>query len=266
MKRGLALAYGLLAYAFFLGTFLYAIGFVGNVAVPKTIDTGTVAPLAQAALIDIVLLSLFALQHSVMARQGFKRRWTRVVPRHLERSTYVIAATAALALLLWQWRPIPSPVWDVRGTPLGAVLAGAFWLGWGLLLIATFLIDHFELFGLRQVFAHTRGGGFHSPDFRTPALYRVVRHPIYLGFVIAFWSAPFMSAGHLLFSVATTGYILVGICFEERYLIAAYGQRYREYRARVPMLIPLLKMRRGDGAHRGGAKSGSAPGQVGGGE
>lgn len=254
MKRWLALAYGVLAYAFFLCTFLYAIGFIGNVAVPKTIDTGAAVPLPKAILADVVLLSLFALQHSIMARRGFKQLWTRLVSRHIERSTFVVAASAVLALLLWQWRPIPAAVWDVRGTTLGAVLSGTFWLGWGLLLIATFLINHFELFGLQQVWAHARGAEFHSPDFKTPALYRVVRHPIYLGFVIAFWSAPVMSVGHLLFSVATTGYILLGICFEERDLIAAYGQRYREYRARIPMLIPLLKVRRGGQARDDGAK------------
>lgn len=254
MKKSLALVYGVLAYAFFFGTFLYAIGFVGNLAVPKTIDTRGAADVPQAVLIDVVLLSLFALQHSIMARQGFKRAWTRIVSPHVERSTFVVAASAVLALLLWQWRAIPAGVWDVRGTALGTVLSGTFWLGWGLLLVATFVIDHFELFGLRQVFTYVRGGESHSPEFKTPALYRLVRHPIYLGFVIAFWSAPFMSVGHLLFSVATTGYILVGICFEERDLIAAYGQRYREYRARVPMLIPLLKVGRGDAAPRGGAK------------
>lgn len=260
MKRLLALLYGVLAYAFFFGTFLYAIGFIGNVAVPKTIDTGAVVPLSKAALTDVVLLSLFALQHSVMARRGFKRVWTRLVPWHIERSTFVVAATAVLALLLWQWRPIPAAVWDARGTVLGEVLSGTFWIGWGLLLISTFLIDHFELFGLQQVWAYARGGESHRPDFKTPALYRLVRHPIYLGFVIAFWSAPFMSIGHLLFSVATTGYILLGICFEERDLIAAYGQRYREYRVRVPMLIPLLRLRRGDEIPPDGAKGRSTAG------
>lgn len=263
MKKSVALVYGLLAYAFFFCTFLYAIAFIGNFAVTgtiaKTIDTGPAAAVPKAVIIDLILLSLFALQHSVMARQGFKRAWTRIVPRHLERSTFVVAASAVLALLLWQWRPIPAEVWDVRGTMLGTVLAGTYWLGWGLLLLSTFLIDHFELFGLRQVWAYARGDEFHAPDFKTPALYRLVRHPIYLGFVIAFWSAPAMSVGHLLFSAAATGYILLGICFEERDLIAAYGQRYREYRARVPMLIPLPRAR-SDAAPRGGAKRRTAAG------
>jgi protein-S-isoprenylcysteine O-methyltransferase Ste14 len=243
MKRIFALFYGVLAYAFFLATFLYAIGFVGNV-VPKSIDKGTTTSLPSALLIDVLLLSLFAVQHSVMARQGFKRQWTRLVSWHIERSTFVVAATSALALLIWQWRPIPGNVWDVRGTTLGIVFGILFWVGWAILLISTFLINHFELFGLQQVWAYSRGQQFHRPSFKAPALYRIVRHPIYLGFVIAFWAAPVMSMGHLLFSIATTGYILVGIYFEERDLITAYGQAYRQYRARVPMLIPLLKRRR----------------------
>ncbi|HKW16474.1 MAG TPA: isoprenylcysteine carboxylmethyltransferase family protein [Terriglobales bacterium] len=244
MKRILALLYGVFAYVFFFATFLYAICFVGNVGVPKTIDTGSLVPVGIAVVIDAVLLSLFALQHSIMARQGFKARWTRVVSWHVERSTFVVAATAVLALLLWQWRPIPGKIWDVQGTTLGTVLSGLFWFGWGILLVSTFLINHFELFGLHQVWAYFRGKEFHSPDFKAPAFYRVVRHPIYLGFVIAFWSAPVMTVGHLLFAVATTGYILVGIFFEERDLMRAYGQKYRDYRARVPMLVPLLKLHR----------------------
>lgn len=240
MKRTLALLYGVVAYVFFFGTFLYAIGFVGNVLVPKSIDTGKQSSLPSAIIIDAALLSIFALQHSIMARQGFKRQWTRVVSWYVERTTYVMAATAALALLLWQWRPIPATIWDLRGTIFGSVLSVTFWLGWGVLLLSTFLINHFELFGLNQVWAYSRGVEFHSPAFKSPSLYRMVRHPIYLGFVIAFWSAPLMTVGHLLFSVATTGYILVGIFFEERDLISHYGQTYRDYRARVPMLIPFL--------------------------
>jgi protein-S-isoprenylcysteine O-methyltransferase Ste14 len=240
MKRALALLYGLLAYLFFFGTFLYAIGFVGNVVVPKSIDTGKPSPISSAVIIDAVLLSIFALQHSIMARQGFKRQWTRIVSWYVERTTYVVAATAALALLLWQWRPIPAAIWDIRGTVFGSVLSVTFWIGWGILLLSTFLINHFELFGLNQVWAYSRGVEFHPPAFKSPSLYRVVRHPIYMGFVIAFWSAPRMTVGHLLFSVATTGYILVGIFFEERDLVSHYGDLYREYRTRVPMLIPFL--------------------------
>jgi methanethiol S-methyltransferase len=246
MKKLLALIYGVLAYFFFFVTFLYAIGFVGNVGVPKSIDTGATAPLGVAVLIDAALLSLFALQHSIMARHGFKMRWTKVVSWYVERSTFVVAASATLALLLWQWRPIPGTVWDVRGTTFGSVLTVTFWIGWGILLISTFLINHFELFGLQQVWAYFRGEDIHRPDFKTPALYKMVRHPIYLGFVIAFWSAPIMTVGHLIFSVATTGYILVGIYFEEHDLIHAYGESYRNYRARVPMLIPLLKFGKSD--------------------
>jgi protein-S-isoprenylcysteine O-methyltransferase Ste14 len=240
MKRTLALLYGVLAYFFFFGTFLYAIGFVGNVFVPKSIDTGNQVPLVTAIIIDAVLLSIFALQHSIMARQGFKRQWTRIVSWYVERTTYVVAATAALALLLWQWRPIPATIWDLRGTVFGSVLTVTFWIGWGILLLSTFLINHFELFGLQQVWTYARGVEFQRPAFKSPSLYRMVRHPIYLGFVIAFWSAPRMTVGHLLFSVATTGYILVGIYFEERDLISHYGDVYRAYRSRVPMLIPFL--------------------------
>ncbi len=241
MKRILAVFYGALAYLFFFATFLYAICFVGNVFVPKTIDNGTKSPTSVAIVIDAVLLSLFALQHSIMARQAFKRQWTRIISWYVERTTYVLAATCALALLLWQWRPLPAPVWNLRGTAFGSVLNVTFWIGWGILLLSTFLINHFELFGLQQVWAYFRGIEFQRPAFKAPSLYRMVRHPIYLGFVIAFWSAPLMTVGHLLFSVATTGYILVGIFFEERDLLSAYGQAYRDYRARVPMLIPFLR-------------------------
>src|SRR5438270_2484966 len=226
MKKLLAVLYGVLAYLFFFGTFLYAIGFVGNVGVPKSIDSWVTAPLAVAVVIDVALLSLFAFQHSIMARQGFKQRWTRVVSWHVERSTFVAAASAVLALLLWQWRPIPGTVWDVRGTALGTALTVAFWIGWGILLLSTFLINHFELFGLWQVWAYFRGREFHRPDFKTPALYKMLRHPLHLGFVIAFWSAPIMPLGHLILSVATTGYIVVGIVFEERALIHAYGESH----------------------------------------
>ena len=239
MTAILSLLYGLVAYVFFLATFLYAIAFVGNVAVPASIDVGRSAGLAQALIVDLLLLGLFAVQHSVMARRGFKRWWTRIVPPSIERSTYVLAATAALALLLWQWRPIPTPViWTVQNATGVIALQAVFWFGWAMLLISTFLINHFELFGLRQVWARMTGRELPAPQFKTPLFYRYVRHPIYVGFLLAFWATPTMTAGHLLFAIATTGYILIGIWFEERDLIATYGNRYRTYRAQVGMLIP----------------------------
>ncbi len=231
--------YGVAVYGFFLGTFLYAIAFVGNLPVPKTIDSGTAGPLGMALVVDILLLGLFAIQHSVMARPAFKRWWTGLVPAPVERTTYVLFASVALALLCWQWQPILKPVWIVT-TPYGVVILQAtFWLGWGLVLFSTFLINHFELFGLRQVYARMRGTSLPEATFKTPLLYKRVRHPIYLGFLLAFWSAPVMTAGHLLFAVGTTGYILIGIYLEERDLVAMFGDQYRRYREQVSMLIPL---------------------------
>jgi protein-S-isoprenylcysteine O-methyltransferase Ste14 len=231
--------YGLVAYALCLATLLYAIGFVGNLFVPRAIDTGAPVFLADALLVNLLLLGLFAVQHSVMARRSFKSWWARIVPPAMERSTYVLAASLALALILWQWRPIPEPVvWNVESRTGADLLWAVFWLGWAVMLLSTFLINHFELFGLRQVYARLAGRELPEPDFRTPLLYRYVRHPLYLGFLLGFWAAPVMTAGHLLFSIGCTGYILVGIWFEERDLIARFGDQYRRYRNQVGMLLP----------------------------
>jgi methanethiol S-methyltransferase len=251
-----AALYGLAAYAVFCVTLLYAVGFVGNWVVPKAIDFGPPGSAAGEApalswAINVALLGAFAVQHSVMARPAFKRLWTRVVPKAVERSTYVLAASAALIGLFAQWRPIATPViWDHASSSFGLLLGAASLLGWALVLISTFQIDHFELFGLKQALALLTRRKAVEPAFRTPLLYRHVRHPIYLGFLIAFWCTPMMTAGHLLFAAATTGYILIGIWFEERDLVALFGQRYRDYRAQVGMLWPRLGARRVEAPRR----------------
>jgi methanethiol S-methyltransferase len=241
--RLLVLLYGVVCYVVFLATFLYAIAFVAGVGVPKHIDNGIEAPFGVALAIDIVLLGLFAVQHSGMARPGFKRWWTRFVPAPIERSTYVLFSSLALILLFWQWRPIPDLLWNVDG-PVGWVLQALSLMGWLLVLTGTFVINHFDLFGLRQVWFFARGGAPRDEPFVTRTFYRIVRHPLMLGFLVAFWATPTMSVGHLLFALATTGYILIAVKFlEERDLVALYGDTYREYQKRVPMFLPYSRRR-----------------------
>ncbi len=248
MPRTAALIYGVVAYLFFLVTFCYAIGFVENMVVPKGIDDGAVVSAQRAILVNVVLLGLFGIQHSVMARPQFKEWWCRFVPRPIERSTFVLFATAILALLMWQWRPMPTIVWEVQTPALRGVLYGMSFGGWILVLYATFVIDHFDLFGLRQVWFYYRWIEYRPPPFMERSVYRVVRHPLMVGFIVAFWSAPTMTQGHLLFAIVTTAYILVAIQIEERDLVALLGEAYRDYRRRTPMLIPIGRARRASSA------------------
>jgi len=233
-----AAVYGSFCYAVFVASFLYAIGFIGDLVVPKTIDSAPGVAMPEALAINLVLLGLFAVQHSVMARQGFKAVWTRIVPRVVERSTYVLISSLLLGLICWKWQAIPTVVWDISSPVFKTLLLALFALGWLILLLSTFMVNHFDLFGLRQVYLRLRGLDYTPLSFTERALYKFVRHPIYLGFVIAFWATPHMSVGHLMFSIATTGYIFVGIFFEERDLMKYHGVEYGAYRARVPMLLP----------------------------
>jgi len=238
MSRLLAFLYGIASYVVFFVTFLYAIGFIEGLIVPKTIDTGPVAPMTEALIVNLLLMSLFAVQHSVMARKQFKRWWMRLVPPSVERATYVLFASLALALLLWQWRPMPTVVWQIANPQIAVAVMVLSFIGWAIVLTSTFLINHFELFGLHQVANNLTGRSMPLPRFRTPLYYQFVRHPIYLGFVVAFWAAPTMSVGHLLFAAVTTAYIFVGIFLEERDLVEMFGDEYRRYKQRVSMLLP----------------------------
>jgi protein-S-isoprenylcysteine O-methyltransferase Ste14 len=233
-----AFLYGIVAYVVFFVAFLYAIGFVEDLVVPKTIDSGTAAPIAQALIINLVLMSIFAIQHSVMARPQFKQWWTKCVPPSVERTTYVLFASLALALLIWQWQPMPTVVWQIADLQMAMAVTCLSFVGWLIVLTSTFLINHFELFGLHQVTNNLTGRSMPAPRFRTPLYYHFVRHPIYLGFIIAFWAAPTMTVGHLLFAAVTTAYIIVGIQLEERDLIDIFGDQYRSYKSRVSMLVP----------------------------
>lgn len=244
MTRIMTFLYGVIAYIMFLGVFLYAIAFLGGLMVPMTVDSPSHLGTGQAIVVDLLLLSLFGIQHSGMARRAFKKFWTRIVPPQIERSTFVFATNLVLALLMWKWQGLDYAVWDVQTPAFRAIIWGLFALGWLILLLSTFVVSHTDLFGLRQVY-HYLVNRMPSPfTLKTGSFYAVVRHPLYLGFVIAFWSAPTMTAGHLLFSFVATSYILVAIQLEERDLIHAFGERYRRYRGQVPMLIPFLHRRR----------------------
>lgn len=241
MKRILVFIYGLACYGVFFATFLYAIGFLGNFGVPKSIDSGRVDSLAYALAVDGALLALFAVQHSVMARTAFKRLWTRIIPEPVERSTYVLFSSLAMLLMFWQWRPIGGVVWKVESTVGTAIMLSLYAAGLLIVLLSTFLIDHFDLFGLRQVYLYLRRRPYVHLEFRTPFFYRYVRHPLYVGWFLTFWSTPVMTVAHLFFAVMTTAYILIAIQFEEADLMKLHGERYRSYRDEVPMIVPSLR-------------------------
>lgn len=263
MPRRIAFfTYGVICYAIFFATFLYAIGFIGGFGVPRTLDGNPAGPLVTAIAIDAGLLALFALQHSIMARSWFKKAWTRIVPAEVERSTYVLFSSAALILLFRLWHPLGGVVWSIDNGNARLLLRALFAFGWGLVLVSTFLINHFDLFGLRQVWLFLTGKPYTAPQFATPGLYRLVRHPLYVGWFFTFWMTPLMSFAHLLFAAMATGYILVAIQFEERDLVRHHGEAYADYRRRVPMLVPFMKRRKTDSAEarRGPAPAGASAG------
>ena len=241
MKKILVLLYGMISYLLFFGTFLYAFGFVGNLFVPKSIDGTPRVPLAEAILINASLLLVFALQHSIMARPAFKNWWTKIIPEQAERSTYVLLSSLCLILLVWQWQPMGGFIWRIEEPLAKTILTVLFIIGWWIVLISTFMINHFDLFGLRQVWFYFLGKKYEPLQFRIPFFYKYVRHPLYLGWLIAFWATPVMSAAHLLFAVLTTGYILTAIKFEEKDLITHFGEKYLSYKRWVPKIIPFTK-------------------------
>ena len=243
MNKVLSFLYGVVCYLVFFVVFLYLIGFVGDLFVPKAIDTGTEAATAQSVMVNVALLGLFAVQHTIMARTAFKKWLTKVIPEQVERSTFVLASSLLLALLYWQWRPMLGVIWSVDNPTGRAILFGLFWLGWGTVLFSSFIINHFDLFGLRQVWLHFTNREYHHLEFQARSLYRLIRHPLMLGIVIGSWATPHMTTGHLVFAITATIYILIGIRFEERDLVRFHGQNYIDFRRRVPMLVPFTNKR-----------------------
>lgn len=241
MARIISFFYGIIAHAGFLIAFLYLIGFLANFAVPKSIDSGQPEPFGQALLMNVILIGIFGIQHSVMARQGFKRWWVKIVPRHIERSTYVLISDLLVALLIWQWRPMTGVIWDVEHPAGRLVLWALFGAGWLMIVLASFMINHFDLLGTRQVYLHLRGKDYSPLDFKATGFYKYVRHPLMLGWITAFWSTPHMTVGHLVFAVGTTAYILIAIQIEERDLVRFHGEAYEKYRRQVSMLLPWKK-------------------------
>lgn len=238
MSKVLVTLYGVVSYIVFLLSFLYAIGFVGNYLVPKTIDSGEVGAIVPSLIINVVLLGLFAIQHSVMARPAFKKWFTRFIPTVIERSTYVLLSSLLLFLLYCLWQPMPGVIWNVESSVGSMILTGTFWFGWIFVLLSTFMINHFDLFGLRQVYINFKDQEYTNLDFRIVGLYKLCRHPIMLGFIIAFWATPTMTTGHLLFAVVTTAYIVIALQFEEHDLVTFFGDVYKNYQQKVPMLFP----------------------------